>query len=87
MRKKVAIVTSGYLPLPPVEGGAVEALVQMIAEENELYNHINLTIFSVYNKKAEDEAENINERRDLIYKSMQKNFINQKHGKNAERLI
>ena len=59
MRKKVAIVTSGYLPLPPVEGGAVEALVQMIAEENELYNHINLTIFSVYNKKAEDEAENI----------------------------
>ncbi len=40
-----------------------------------------------YNYCFRDEAENINERRDLIYKSMQKNFINQNNGKSAERLI
>lgn len=40
-----------------------------------------------YNYCFRDEAENINERRDLLYKNMQKSFINRSNGKNAERHI
>ena len=31
--KKVAIITSGYFPVPPVKGGAIEALINMLIEE------------------------------------------------------
>lgn len=33
--KKIAIISSGYFPVPPVKGGAVETLIQTIIDENE----------------------------------------------------
>lgn len=50
----IAIITSGYFPLPPVKGGAIEALVEEIIEE---YNpgDAGLTIYSVYDPEAEME--------------------------------
>lgn len=32
---RVAVITSGYLPVPNVLGGAVEALDMMMVQENE----------------------------------------------------
>lgn len=57
MKNKVAIITSGYMPLPPVKGGAVEALVQMIAEENERKDKLDLTVFSMYDEQAKAVAQ------------------------------
>lgn len=54
MKKEVAIVTSGYFPVPPVLGGAVETLIDLIVRENENENEINLTIFSCFNKEAKE---------------------------------
>lgn len=43
---KVAIITSGYLPVPNVLGGAVEALDTMLIHENERNPLLDLTVFS-----------------------------------------
>ena len=51
---KVAIVTSGYLPVPASLGGAVECLDDYIIKENEKQAKCELVVFSCYNKKSED---------------------------------
>lgn len=60
MKKSVAIISSGYFPLPPVLGGAVENLIDLIAKENENYGEINLHIYSCYNENAFYEARKYN---------------------------
>ncbi len=49
----VAIVTSGFLPVPPSKGGAVESLVQYLVDENERQEKMNLVIYSSYDAEAE----------------------------------
>ena len=54
--KKIAIVSYGGLPLPPVKGGAVENLIQFFVENNEQSKLAELTVFSSYDSAAECEA-------------------------------
>lgn len=54
MNKNIAIVTSGYFPIPPVLGGAVEGLIELIIRENEREEEINITVFSCFDEKAKD---------------------------------
>ena len=42
----VAVITSGYLPVPNVLGGAVEALDMMMVQENEKTPNFDFTVFS-----------------------------------------
>lgn len=53
---KVAIIGCGYLPNPAVLGGAVETLVDYVIEENERSAQLDLTIFSISNNLARQEA-------------------------------
>jgi spore coat protein SA len=53
---KLAIITSGYLPVPATRGGAVENLVENFIKENEEENEIDITIFSIYEKSACEKA-------------------------------
>lgn len=46
MSSHVAVVTSGYLPVPNVLGGAVEALDMMMVRENEKTPNFEFTVFS-----------------------------------------
>lgn len=55
-KKNIVIITSGYFPVPPVKGGAIESLVQEIVEENDA-DKLNLSIISVYDKGAEEYSE------------------------------
>ena len=55
--KKIAIVTSGYFPVPSVLGGAVETLVSEIMSENESEKQIDLTIYSAFNSGAKEESQ------------------------------
>lgn len=50
---KIAIITSGYFPLPPIRGGAVEALVDILYRENAKIQSADITIYSVYDREAE----------------------------------
>ena len=50
---KIAILTSGILPVPAVRGGAVENLIDMYLEHNDREKSHNITIFSVWDKIME----------------------------------
>lgn len=64
--KKVAIITSGYFPVPPVKGGAIEALINMLIEENNVEKHLNLIVYSMYDVQAEKKA-NRNEYTKIVF--------------------
>lgn len=54
--KKIAIISSGYFPVPSVKGGAVETLIQAIIDENESSeqaNQLEINVFSMYDCKAQ----------------------------------
>lgn len=51
----IAIITSGFLPVPASKGGAVENLIQNIMNEHEISsNDAAFTIFSVFDKESEE---------------------------------
>lgn len=45
---KIAILTSGIIPVPAVQGGAVETLVDHYMEYNDKHQLHNITVYSVY---------------------------------------
>lgn len=49
---KLVFVSYGSLPMPPVKGGAVENLSQMLIDENEFENRHHMVSIGCYNKKA-----------------------------------
>lgn len=42
---KLAIFNDGQLPLPPVKGGSVPTLIEMILRENDIYHDFELIPF------------------------------------------
>lgn len=51
--KKIALITSGFAPVPAVAGGAVEELTTILINENEKYNKYYFYIFTKYDKRLE----------------------------------
>lgn len=51
---KIAILTSGILPVPSIQGGAVENLIDFYLEYNKQHHLHNITIYSVWNEKAKN---------------------------------
>ena len=74
--KKIAIISYGGLPLPPVKGGAVENLIHTLVENNETQKQAELTVFSIYDEQACEEARK--------YKNT--NFIYVSHRKRANAI-
>lgn len=54
--EKVAIITSGFLPVPATKGGAVENLIVNLLKENEKKNNVEFNIISIYDDKANNES-------------------------------
>ena len=50
---KIAILTSGILPIPAVQGGAVETLIDYCLEYNNTSKQHDITIYSVYHPLVE----------------------------------
>lgn len=50
--KKIVLVNPWVLPVPGVKGGAIESLIDLLIEENEIANKCNLVVISVYDKEA-----------------------------------
>lgn len=50
---KIAILTSGILPVPAVQGGAVENLIDFYLEYNNLYRLHDITVYSVWHPDVE----------------------------------
>jgi len=60
-KETIAIVTTGYMPIPATRGGAVENLIENILNQNELEKKYNLVIFSASDKEAEKQASHYQE--------------------------
>lgn len=58
---RVAIITSGFLPIPAVKGGAAENLIDTLIDENEKYEKIIPYVFSIYDKEALKASNNVKE--------------------------
>ena len=56
MENKIAIVTSGFLPVPATKGGAVENLIVNMINVNENEKKENFLIYSIYENKAIEES-------------------------------
>lgn len=69
---KIAIITSGFLPVPATKGGAVENLTENILKENEQYKKMKLTVFSIYEKNAIEES---NKYKFTNFKFIKVNFL------------
>lgn len=50
---KIAILTSGILPVPAVQGGAAENLIDFYLEYNNQHRLHNITVYSVYHPNVE----------------------------------
>ena len=50
---KIAILTSGILPVPAVQGGAVENLVDFYLEYNDKHRLHDITVYSVWHPDVE----------------------------------
>lgn len=60
MSKSVAIISSGYFPVPAVRGGAVETLIEKIAISNEANKQFDLIVYSTFDKEAKDKEKEYN---------------------------
>jgi len=61
--KKIAFISSGYLPLPSVRGGAVETLIDNIIESPLVKFDYEIDVYSIYDeiaKKKSTNNENVN---------------------------
>lgn len=56
MKQRVAIIAPANLPIPPVKGGAVEELINLLIIQNEIEQKIDLSIISIYDKDAYKES-------------------------------
>lgn len=56
--KRICLVTCGDLPVPAVQGGAVETLLQLLAEENEIQQKVKFIIISRFHEKAVRDSNN-----------------------------
>ena len=63
-------ITSNLMPVPAVKGGAVETLLQIVIEENEIYHDANIYILCKYNRKAVEIAKNYKYTKIFYYKSL-----------------
>ena len=57
-RMKVAIIGPQDLPVPPVKGGAIETLIDVILKENEKQQGLEIDVYTVYDKAAIEASKN-----------------------------
>ena len=67
-KDSVMIVTSGVLPVPAVNGGAVETLTQSLIDQNEIYRKEKFEVVSIYDEKAKKESTAYNYTKFSFYK-------------------
>ncbi len=51
---KIAILTSGILPVPAVQGGAVENFLDFFLEYNNIHQRHDIMVYSIYNPKVRE---------------------------------
>ena len=55
MKKKIAIITPGFLPVPAVNGGGGEMLITKLIDQNEKEKKLDIDLYTLYDKKISQE--------------------------------
>lgn len=55
--KNICIIVPTSLPIPAIQGGAVETLIEMLIDENEINPNFNITLFAAFNRKNIEKQE------------------------------
>lgn len=55
---RIAIILPSHLPVPAVQGGAVETIIQNMIEENEKHHIFDFTVYSSYDSRAYELSRN-----------------------------
>jgi len=77
MVKNIAIILPANLPVPCVYGGAIESTIQLVAEQNDIQQKLNITVFSPYEKVAKERGRGFMQTRFVwIHKGRFYHFIN-----------
>lgn len=79
--RRICIVSPGILPIPDVLGGAVERLITMIVQTNELEHLFDLTVITCPNVKAKDLQRKYNYTKFVNLKSYDSDFVKKWSGK------
>lgn len=53
MKKTLAILTPGFLPVPSIKGGAVEQLITNFIDENEKYHYYDIYLYTLADKQLD----------------------------------
>lgn len=69
MKQNIVFITTGFLPVPSIKGGAVETLVDDLIYSNEEKQKFNFTVFSIFDKKAFEKANNFSSTNIIFYKA------------------
>ena len=51
MRKKMALITPGFLPVPAVKGGGGEMLITKLIEQNEVEKKFDIDLYTIEDKQ------------------------------------
>lgn len=57
---RVAIITTGYLPVPATKGGAVESIIDDFIKQNEKEKKVEFEVFSIYEKESYEIGKRLN---------------------------
>lgn len=53
-KQTICLINSCELPIPAVYGGAIETLINILIDQNEIEQKVNFIVVTVYDKKAEE---------------------------------
>lgn len=56
--KKIAIISPGYLPIPAIQGGAVETLIDLLINSEKVTSKYDVDVYSKYNSKITEKDKN-----------------------------
>lgn len=70
--KKICVFVMSGLPIPAVNGGAIETLLQLFIDENEKKGHYDITVLSNYNAEAEEAGKRYKHSHFVYFKSRTK---------------
>lgn len=69
MKQNIVFITTGFLPVPSIKGGAVETLIDNLIYSNEEKHKYNFTVFSIFDEKAFEKADNLLYTNIIFYKA------------------
>ena len=72
--KKICMIVPKGLPVPAVNGGAIETLLNLLSDQNEKEKKLELTIISIYDKKAKQKAQKY-KNTDFVFIKMNLHYI------------